>query len=431
MAGPLNSSLYVGIDLGTSGCRAIAIDRELRPAAAVNVPLPAAQRHDGRSEQDAEIWWSAVGEVMDGLTGHINPSTIDAIAVDGTSGSIVLTDDQGTPVMPALLYNDARAREQAARIAEVTPPTGGAHGASSGLAKLCHVQAQAAGRGARRVLNQAEWIAARFTGRYGLGDENNCLKLGYDVLQRRWPDWLDALQVKREWLPQVVTPGTPLGTASETVCRRFGLAPHCRIVAGTTDSIAGFLATGANRVGEAVTSLGSTLVIKILSPQPIFAPHYGIYSHRLGKWWLIGGASNSGGAVLRHYFSQSELDALTAQLDPDHPTGLDYYPLLGAGERFPIYDPRLMPRLTPRPSHPLQFFQGMLEGMARIEAAAYRRLAALGAPFPRSIRTVGGGAANTAWTRIRARELKVPMIAPPHSEPAYGAALLAAGHAPL
>ncbi|MEJ2554464.1 MAG: FGGY-family carbohydrate kinase [Gammaproteobacteria bacterium] len=422
--------LFVGIDLGTSGCRAVAIDRALRPVAGADVAITPPQRRDAHSEQDAASWWNAVDAVMATLTARIDPRDIHALAVAATSGTVVLTDDEGTPVMPALLYNDARAREQAARIAATAPPASGAHGASSGLAKLLYLQAQAASRTARHVLNQAEWIAARFTGRYDLGDENNCLKLGYDVIQRRWPNWLDALGVNRMWLPRVTAPGSPQGPVTESVSRRFGLAPHCQIVAGTTDSIAGFLATGAERLGEAVTSLGSTLAVKILSKGPVFAPDCGVYSHRLGTRWLAGGASNSGGAVLRHYFSQAELDALTPQLDPEHPTGLDYYPLLTPGERFPVADPEFMPRLSPRPSQALQFFQGMLEGMARIEADAYRRLAAMGAPFPGSVRTVGGGAVNAAWTRIRARELKVPMIAPRHTEAAYGAALLAAGRTP-
>lgn len=421
------SPLFVGIDLGTSGCRAMAIDQELRPIAGCTAIMSAPRSRDAYCEQDAEMWWKAVCEVMDKLADQINPRAVHAIAVDGTSGSIVLTDGEGTPLMPALLYNDARAREEASRIARLAPLTSGAHGASSGLAKLLYLQSRSDSRRTRHVLNQAEWIAARFTGNYGVGDENNCLKLGYDVLQRRWPDWLDVLKVKRAWLPQVFTPGTVIGKANGIVVRRFDLAPTCRIIAGTTDSIAGFLATGADRAGEAVTSLGSTLVIKILSRQPVFEPHYGIYSHRLGKRWLCGGASNSGGAVLRHYFAQAELDDLTPQLDPEHATGLDYYPLIEPGERFPIADPQLMPRLTPRPPHPLQFFQGMLEGMARIETAAYRRLAEMGAPFPSSIRTVGGGAVNTAWTRIRAREIKVPMLTPQHTEAAYGVALLAAG----
>ncbi len=424
------SPLFVGIDLGTSGCRAMAIDRDLEPVATAATALPPPQRHGAGSEQDAAIWWRAVQDVLGELIGHIDPSAIRAIAVDGTSGSIVLSDDSGSPVAPALLYNDARAREEAARIAEAAPAASGAHGASSGLAKLLYLQAHADSRHARHALNQAEWIAARLTGRYGLGDENNCLKLGYDVVARRWPDWLDALGVNRAWLPEVVTPGTPLSDVAPSIREQFGLAADCRVMAGTTDSIAAFLATGATQAGEAVTSLGSSLVLKILSRQPLFAPQYGIYSHRLGAWWLAGGASNSGGAVLRHYFTQSELDTLTPQLDPDRPTGLDYYPLLAPGERFPSCDPQLPPRLSPRPPEALRFFQGMLEGMARIEAEGYRLLAELGAPSPVSVRSVGGGAGNAAWTRIRARALQVPMLEPRHGEAAYGAALLAAGRLP-
>ncbi|MFP5345108.1 MAG: FGGY-family carbohydrate kinase, partial [Gammaproteobacteria bacterium] len=119
------------------------------------------------------------------------------------------------------------------------------------------------------------------------------------------------------------------------------------------------------------------------------------------------------------------MQTLSTLLQPDRPTGLDYYPLLVPGERFPVNDPTLAPRLEPRPADDTQFFQGMLEGMASIEHQAYQRLAGLGAPYPVSIRSVGGGAKNEAWTKIRARLLQVPLLTPPHDEAAYGAALLA------
>jgi D-ribulokinase len=422
--------LYVGIDLGTSGCRALAIDQDLALVAGAEVELPPPQRQGAESEQDAEIWWQAVCAVLSDLTGQITSTAIQAIAVDGTSGTIVLSDDHGIPVAPGLLYNDTRARAEAARIAALAPAASGAHGASSGLAKLLFLQNRPDNNRARHAMNQAEWIAARLTNRYGIGDENNCLKLGYDVLHRRWPDWFDNLGVNRTWLPRVVTPGTTLGPIAPAIGSRFKLAPHCQIKAGTTDGIAAFLATGAARTGEAVTSLGSTLVLKIISQRPVFAPRYGVYSHRLGKWWLAGGASNSGGGVLRHYFRQIELDDLTPCLDPDHPTGLDYYPLVSPGERFPVQDPQLPPRLSPRPPEAVRFFQGMLEGMARIEAGGYRLLAELGAPSLVNVRTVGGGAGNTAWTHIRERELRVPLLVPRHNLAAYGTALLAAGRLP-
>jgi sugar (pentulose or hexulose) kinase len=83
---------------------------------------------------------------------------------------------------------------------------------------------------------------------------------------------------------------------------RFAIPKDCVIYTGTTDSIAAFLASGANSLGEAVTSLGSTLVLKLLSSQKVDDSNYGIYSHRLGNLWLTGGASNTGGAVLKSFF---------------------------------------------------------------------------------------------------------------------------------
>lgn len=86
---------------------------------------------------------------------------------------------------------------------------------------------------------------------------------------------------------------------------------------------------------QAVTSLGSTLAIKLLSEARVDDARYGLYSHRLGDAWLVGGASNTGGAVLRRHFSDAQLQELTGHLDASQPTGLDYYPLLSPGERFP------------------------------------------------------------------------------------------------
>ena len=200
---------------------------------------------------------------------------------------------------------------------------------------------------------------------------------------------------------------------------------HCLVRAGTTDSIAAFLASGAHAPGAAVTSLGSTLVLELLSQTRVDSTQYGIYSHRLGPLWLVGGASNTGGAVLRQFFSDAELDRLSQQLQPDHPSWLDYYPLSKPGERFPINDPSLQPRLEPRPSTSVEFLHGLLEAIARIEALGYQRLQELGATPVTQVDTAGGGAKNAAWTQMRSRHLHVPVRASRQTEAAYGSALLA------
>lgn len=419
------SDLYIGIDLGTSGCRAIAIDAEGNVHGHSAVSLPAPLRRAVAIEQDPQLWWQAIRDALHDLLNTVPGQQVRAMAVDGTSATLLITDAYGAPLGPALMYNDARSKAEAALIAAIAPPDSAAHGATSALAKLLYLQQQPGMAHARHALHQADWVAGKLSGNFGVSDENNCLKLGYDAVRRTWPEWMDGLGVRREWLPKVVPPGTPIGTVTADISREFGLPPTTRIVAGTTDSIAAFLATGAHAPGEAVTSLGSTLVLKIVSPQPVFAPAYGIYSHRLGDLWLAGGASNSGGAVLRQFFDQRQITLMTPLLQPDQPTGLDYYPLPAPGERFPVCDPTLAPRLTPRPPDDVLFFQGILEGIARIERQGYERLIKLGAPDPLSVRTTGGGAVNIAWARMRGHLLGVPMLEAPQQNAAYGAALLA------
>jgi hypothetical protein len=97
------------------------------------------------------------------------------------------------------------------------------------------------------------------------------------------------------------------------------------------------------------------------------------------------------------------------------------------GERFPHADPHWLPRLTPRPADDVPFLQALLEGMSRIELEGWQRLHELGAPYPQTLRTVGGGSRNPAWMQMRARLIGVPLLPSLHDEAAFGAALLARG----
>ncbi len=166
-------------------------------------------------------------------------------------------------------------------------------------------------------------------------------------------------------------------------------------------------------------------MVKQLADRPLFDPASGVYSHRLGELWLPGGASNSGGAALARFFDVETIERLSAALQPDQPTGLDYYPLPDAGERFPVNDPAKPSITDPRPADDAVFLQGLLEGIAAIELLAYQSLYRLGAPPLRRLRTVGGGASNPAWTAIRKRRLGVELLDADNTEAAFGAARLA------
>ncbi|HEB59278.1 MAG TPA: carbohydrate kinase [Gammaproteobacteria bacterium] len=421
-------ALSLGIDLGTSGCRAALLDAHGHVQAFARTDLPPAHQAGPLSEQDPHHWWQALCATTHALLTQLTSAPrIEALCVDGTSGSVLAVDGAGEPLGPALMYDDQRAREEAQRLATVLAAAGQtdspSSGAGSGLARILWLRARYPD--AAHFLHQADWLTGRLMGDYGHSDENNALKSGYDPVARRWPDWLAELALPESQLPRVHPPGTRIGRLSAEAARATGLPAGLPVAAGTTDSTAAFLATGAHRPGEAVTSLGSTLVLKVLAERPVVNKAYGVYSQRLGDLWLVGGASNSGGAVLRAFFSDADMARLTPQLDADTPTGLDYYPLHRPGERFPFNDPELAPRLAPRPADDARFFQGLLEGLAQIEYTGYRRLAELGAPWPVNLRTVGGGSRNPAWTRIRQRLLGVPFVTAEHDEAACGAARLA------
>ncbi|NEQ28609.1 MAG: FGGY-family carbohydrate kinase, partial [Microcoleus sp. SIO2G3] len=306
---------------------------------------------------------------------------------------------------------------------EIAPPNHTVISATSSVAKLLwFMQSKEAIAAANYFLHQADWLGFLLHGKLGVTDYHNALKLGYDVGELRYPDWMPSVSVQ---LPRVVAPGTPIAPVKPELIDRFQFSSNCQVCAGTTDSIAAFLASGAQSPGEAVTSLGSTLVLKLLSETRIDDARYGIYSHRWNNLWLVGGASNTGGAVLRLFFSDRELQTLSAQIPIDRPSGLDYYPLVHRGDRFPINDPNLLPRLEPRPDDRVKFLHGLLEGVARIEARGYQLLIELGATSLRSIYTAGGGAKNAVWMQMRSRLLGVPVERSIQTEAAYGTAILA------
>jgi len=451
-------NFYLGIDFGTSGARGIVID--LNEAICTQVEYSFSK---STVENWAIIWQTTLFSLIEKIPTEIREK-IKAIAINGTSASVLLCDRNGNPITAPLLYNDSRGIEVLDKVKAIAPPNHVVISSTSSLAKLFWYFQQPITPPLQRgdggdsklsqavyFLHQADWLAFLLHGKLGISDYHNALKLGYDVHHLCYPQWLEELPFF-PLLPQVVAPGTPIGEVTPEVAQQFGLQPDCLVCAGTTDSIAAFLASGVTTPGEAVTSLGSTLVLKLLSLTPVEDARYGIYSHRLdlsqpplvkggslGKMcpqphqgkggskvlWLTGGASNTGGAVLRHFFSDAELVSLSREINGEKMSDKDYYPLLKKGDRFPVNDPELPPRLTPRPDNSVQFLHGLLEGMARIEALGYRLLQELGATPLTRVYTAGGGAKNLTWQIIRQRNLGVPVQTSVNTAAAFGSALLA------
>ncbi len=408
--------MFLGLDFGTSGARACVIDhdRAIVWEQRVGYPDPA--------KQTPTNWRAALHMLLcmlpKGITGQLQ-----GLAIDGTSGTVLLCDEELEPCSPSLLYNDSRAQQQATQLQCIAPDASIVCSATSGLAKFLWLTQHCDIDHATHFLHQADWLTALLSGRPGISDYHNVLKTGYDAEDLSWPKWLMNLP-HTHLLPTVLAPGAIIGNIQPDIAAHFGIPQQCAIHAGTTDSSAAFIAADVNDIGLGVTSLGSTLVLKQLSEQRVEAPEYGVYSHRYGDLWLVGGASNSGAGVLRHFFDDAQLSALSARIDPLRDSPLDYYPLTRPGERFPINDAQFAPRLGPRPASDAQFLHGLLQGLARIEAAGYARLAQLGAPMVKRIVTSGGGAKNATWRTMRERLLGVPVSIAAQCEAAYGSAQL-------
>ncbi len=417
---------FLGIDVGTSGIRAIVIDAGCHVLASSMQALPTpAQPQPQYVEQQPAIWWHTLQTVLTRLTKQFDFKRIVSVSLDATSGTVLLLNQQGQPLTTGLMYNDQRAAQFVEKIKRVAPENSPTRAATSGLAKILWLVEHHPLTEAAYIAHQADWLAGQLTQQFHQTDSNNALKTGYDPINKQWPGWLPELGIQPAQLPQVTAAGTPLCKLDKAIVQQFGFNVQAQFVSGTTDSTAALLATGADQVGDAVTSLGSTLVLKIISDKAVFSNAEGIYSQPFGKRWLVGGASNSGGAVLRHYFSDAQMAELEAQLHPAKSTGLNYYPLLQTGERFPDNNPQQTPCLTPRPDNDAVFFQAMLESISKIEQRGYQKLQQCGAPKPKRLFSVGGGTVNKAWTKIRNQLLNIPMQDTLNNHAAFGTALLA------
>lgn len=413
-------TLSLGIDLGTSGVRAAALDEDQNCIAMARADhLPQSPNNIG-----ADLWWHAVCTCLSRLAEALGstdyaPADVAHLSVDGTSGTMVLTDAALRPVSRALMYDSRGFEAEAERIRKYAPADHITQGEASALARVLRLLSEAPD--ATFLMHQADFVVAKLTGVGGQSDVMNALKTGVDPETGMWPDWIAEL-CPLSLLPRTQAIGTPVGQVTSHELLGLGYPGSAMVHAGTTDSIAAFLAAAPLEEGMAVTSLGSTLAVKMLCAERIDDPTIGLYSHRVGDVWLVGGASNSGGRVLAAYFTPEQISELCQLIDPKTTTGLDFYPLLEPGERFPRNDPSLKPRLEPRPASDAEFLQAMFEGIAQIEAQCYAAIKARGGGTPRRVLSAGGASQNSVFNEIRTQALGLAPEISVHTEAAIGAA---------
>ncbi|MEU5882548.1 FGGY family carbohydrate kinase [Spirillospora sp. NPDC047279] len=424
--------VWVGVDLGTQSVRALAVTATGEVAGTGTRRL--AGRRDGpRHEQDPEEWWEAVGSACRAALRDVPAGAVRAVAVDGTSGTVLLTDDGGRPLTPGLMYDDTRAAGQVARADKAGAEIWGRLGyrrmqPAWALPKVLWLLENVPGAADARAVHQADFVNRRLTGHAVATDLSNALKTGADLIAEDWPEDVFAeLGVPAGLLPPLERSGTPLGAVCAEAAVATGLPEGTPVIAGCTDGCASQLGTGRLTPGSWNSVLGTTLVLKGVTTELLQDPLGVVYSHKAPDGgWLPGGASSTGAGIISRDFPGRDLAALDDLARDHEPARAVTYPLVSSGERFPFVAPDARGFVLGETGDEGDRFASVLQGIAYVERLCFDYLDLLGAPVGGDLTLTGGSARSAYWCQLRADVLGRPVLLPEQAEPALGAAVLAA-----
>ncbi|MEO6001476.1 MAG: FGGY-family carbohydrate kinase [Chitinophagaceae bacterium] len=430
----MTAPFFLGIDIGTQGARVVLMDSQGNEVG--NKEEPFLLSIQSREEQSPQEWWHAclrcLTAVVKDVRTKINLGDIKAVSVTSTSGTVIPLDKNFECLHNAIMYSDNRSIKEGLVCREMAMTynresyTG--FNSSSGLSKMVwfvnNFPVKAASL--RKWIHAADYITGKLSGAWAITDYTNALKSGFDLHRYEWPEYLyKKLPLKKEWLPEVVAPGTPIGTLSPRVALKLGLPEGIIVAAGITDGCASQVASGAINAGDWNTTIGTTMVIKGVTNNEVKDKEGRIYNHRHPEgFWMPGGASNIGADWINNGF-KDDVTLLDKQAKDLIPGSALAYPLLQKGERFPFIAPDatgFKPGGLPR----VQLFVANMEGVAYVERYAYELLEKLSGEKVKAVYTAGGGSNSETWLIIRCNVLNRPIYKMKYVTGAVGAAILGA-----
>lgn len=427
---------FIGIDIGSQGARVVLLGPKGEVISEKEQEFSLNEK--SREEQSPAMWWETCLKILEALIEDvrhkINVNDIKAIAVTSTSGTVIPLDKNNELLHNALMYSDKRAAEVVSECKEAGGkyydgrPAYTGFNASSGLCKMVWYVKHFPEKVPKinKWVHAADFITGKLCDKFGISDDTNALKSGYDIFTGSWPDYLyKKLPLKKEWLPKVVPSGTPIGNLSSNLTKKLGLEREVKVVAGMTDGCVSQIASGAVKVGDWNTTIGTTMVIKGVTQKPIFDLEGRLYNHRHPEgYFMPGGAGNTGADWVSLDF-KDDLEALTAGAEDHIPSGYIAWPLRTEGERFPIIAPQARGFIPDGLSRQEQFIANM-EGVAYLEKYAYEMIENLSGEKVKAVYTAGGGSKSDIWLKIRSNVLNLPIYKMKHISGAVGAAILAA-----
>lgn len=450
-------SVYLGIDIGTSGTKTLAMRRDGAILAAATVGYPLSTPRAGWSEQNPEHWWQAAIKSVKAVLkkGKVKPASVAGIGLSGQMHGSVFLDAKARVIRPAILWNDQRT---AAECAEIEQRAGG-------RARLIELVANPALTGftapkilwlrknepknfdrVRQILLPKDYVRFRLTGEYAseVSDASGTLLL--DVRNRRWSaHLLEALELDAALLPAVFESEEVSGTLSQAAGRLLGLPAGVPVVGGAGDNAAGAVGNGIVRRGVLSATLGTSGVVFAHSDEVQCDPQGRLHTfcHAVrGKWQVTGVVLSAGGSLqwYRNVLAQAEtalarrkkidpyeLIIAEAASAPAGSEGLFFLPYL-TGERTPHADPHARGAwvgLSLRHTR-AHLIRAIVEGVTYAMRDSLEIVRQLQLPA-QEMRLTGGGARSAFWRQLQADVYGIKSVTVNSTEgPAYGVALLAA-----
>ncbi|WP_312282841.1 xylulokinase [Pseudescherichia sp.] len=407
--------MYIGIDLGTSGVKAILLNEQGEMLASHTEKLSVSRPHPLWSEQDPEQWWLATNSALKALGQQQSLSGVKAIGIAGQMHGATLLDRDDRILRPAILWNDGRCAEECALLETAVPDsrqlTGNLMMPGFTAPKLLWVKrhepevfAQVA-----KVLLPKDYLRLRMTGEYASDMSDAAGTMWLDVAQRDWSDeMLDACGLSRDNMPALFEGSEIAGALLPEVAAGWGM-PAVPVVAGGGDNAAGAVGVGMADAGQAMLSLGTSGVYFAVSNGFLSRPESAVHSfcHALPNRWhlmsvmLSAASCLDWAAALTGLGSVSALIAAAEQAD-EQAGDLWFLPYL-SGERTPHNNPQakgVFFGLTHQHGQ-RELARAVLEGVGYALADGMDAVHACGVT-PKSITLIGGGARSAYWRQMLA-----------------------------
>ena len=439
-------TLFLGIDVSTTGAKALLIDPQGEVVSTATTALPLSTPRPLWSEQDPHEWWSGVSQSIRRALAEagVDGGAVEAVGLTGQMHGLTLLDAQGEVLRPAILWNDQRtgpqcdeirARMGKARLIQVT-----GNDAITGFTapKILWVREHEPEVYARvaQILLPKDYIRYRLTGTYATDKAGAAGTLLFDLQARDWsPEVLEALEIPRAWLPPTFEGPEVTGTISAEAAGLTGLKAGTPVMAGGGDQAAGAVGVGAVEPGIVSLVLGTSGVVFATTGEPFIELEGKLHAfcHAVPETWHLMGVMLSAAGSLQWYRDtlapEQSFDALLAPAAeiPPGAEGLLFLPYL-TGERTPYPDPlarACFVGLTLRHGLP-HMTRAVLEGVAFGLRDSMELIKQAGLGEIRQIRVSGGGARSPLWRQILADVLNQELVTVNTTEgAAFGAALLA------